>query len=96
MADKDVCMTESEPTTSDLLKIILSRLVDIESKFVILNRKVSDVQILQRRNAEKVMKSIGACQKGFLMTCEQIYAQREEVSEFAGNCIDNENRVRFV
>ena len=75
---------------------IQNRLVDLESKFLILNRKVDDVKILQRRNAEKMMGGLKACQKSFLMSCEQQYEMREELSEYAGDCIDNENRVRFV
>ena len=79
-----------------ILQNIQNRLVDLESKFVILNRKVDDVKIMQRRNQDKLMEGLKACQKAFLMGCEQQFEMREELSEYAGDCIDNENRVRFV
>lgn len=79
-----------------ILQNIQNRLVDLESKFVILNRKVDDVKIMQRRNQDKLMGGLKACQKAFLMGCEQQYELREELSEYAGDCLDNENRVRFV
>ena len=79
-----------------LLENILKRQITLESKFVFLNRKVDDVKILQRRNTEKLMGGLKACQKAFLMGCEQQIEMREELSCFAGDCIDHECGVRLV
>lgn len=80
----------------ELLEHILKRQVNLESKFVILNRKIDDIKILQRRNSEKLMGGLKACHKAFLMGCEQQIETREEISFFAGDCIDHECCVKLV
>ena len=79
-----------------LLKNIQERQISMEHKFRGLERKVADITIMQRRNAAKLLEGLKACQKAFLMGCEQQYELREELSEFAGDCVDNESRMRFV